>query len=53
VHVLAVGHAVGAGTDGRSGWRLVLLALLTAPIVFALTARLLPTAPRRQALASR
>ncbi len=35
VYVLALGHAVGAGTDGRSTWMLVMLTLLTAPIVFA------------------
>jgi methionine sulfoxide reductase heme-binding subunit len=45
VYVLALGHAVGAGTDGRSGWMLAMLALLTAPSVFALTARMLPAAP--------
>jgi sulfoxide reductase heme-binding subunit YedZ len=47
VYVLALGHAVGAGTDGRSTWMLVMLTLLTAPIVFALTYRMLP-APSRQ-----
>jgi sulfoxide reductase heme-binding subunit YedZ len=46
VYVLALGHAVGAGTDGRSTWMIVMLALLTAPIVFAFTFRMLPAAPR-------
>lgn len=46
VYVLAVGHVVGAGTDGRSPWMLAMLTLLTAPIVFGLTYRLLP-APAR------
>ena len=34
VYVLALA-AVGAGTDGRSLWMLVMLTLLTAPVVFA------------------
>jgi predicted ferric reductase len=42
VYVLALAHVVGAGTDGRSSWMLALLGLLTAPVVFGLTARLLP-----------
>jgi sulfoxide reductase heme-binding subunit YedZ len=50
VYVLAVGHAVGAGTDGRSTWMLAMLTLLTAPIVFAFTYRMLPAAPRRRPL---
>ena len=45
VYVLAVGHAVGAGTDGGTAWMVVLLTLLTTPILFACTYRLLP-APR-------
>jgi sulfoxide reductase heme-binding subunit YedZ len=46
VYVLALGHAVGAGTDGRSTWMLVVLGLLTAPIVFAFTYRMLPARRR-------
>lgn len=46
VYVLAVGHAIGAGTNGRSGWMIAMLTLLTAPLVFAFTYRLLPRAPR-------
>jgi sulfoxide reductase heme-binding subunit YedZ len=46
VYVLAVGHAVGAGTDGRSTLMLVMLTVLTAPIVFAFTLRMLPAARR-------
>jgi sulfoxide reductase heme-binding subunit YedZ len=52
VYLLALGHAVGAGTDGRSTWMLAMLALLTAPIVFAFTYRMLPAGahrPRRAA----
>jgi sulfoxide reductase heme-binding subunit YedZ len=52
VYVLAIGHAVGAGTDGRSTWMLVMLTLLTAPIVFAFSYRILPAGaarPRRAA----
>lgn len=53
VYVLAVGHAVGAGTDGRSAWMLAMLTLLTAPIVFALTYRLLPAPARKRPAAPR
>jgi sulfoxide reductase heme-binding subunit YedZ len=52
VYLLALGHAVGAGTDGRSTWMLVMLTLLTTPIVFAFTYRMLPGRahrPRRAA----
>ena len=47
VYVLALGHAVGAGSDGRSTWMIALLTVLTAPIVFAFTYRMLPAGPRR------
>ena len=40
---------VGAGTNGTSPWMLALLTALTAPIVFAFTYRMLPSAPRRRA----
>jgi methionine sulfoxide reductase heme-binding subunit len=53
VYVLALGHAVGAGTDGRSTWMLVMLALLTAPIVFAFTYRMLPVGAHRPRRAAR
>jgi predicted ferric reductase len=46
VYVLALAHAVGAGTGGRSAWMLALLTLLTAPVVFAFTIRMLPRADR-------
>lgn len=46
VYVLALGHAIGAGTDGRSTWMLAMLAILTAPILFAFTYRVLPAAAR-------
>ena len=45
VYVLALAHVVGAGTDGRSPWMLVLLAVLVAPNVFALAYRMLPASP--------
>lgn len=45
VYVLAIAHVVGAGTDGRSGWMLAMLSLLSLPIVFALAYRMLPAAP--------
>jgi sulfoxide reductase heme-binding subunit YedZ len=47
VYVLALGHAIGAGTDGRSPWMLAMLVVLTTPIVFALTFRMLPRPARR------
>ena len=53
VYVLALGHVVGAGTDGRTTWMLVLLTILTAPIVFAFTYRMLPAAPRTSAARAR
>jgi methionine sulfoxide reductase heme-binding subunit len=53
VYVLAVGHAVGAGTDGRTTWMLVMLALLTAPIVFAFSYRMLPAGAHRPRRAAR
>lgn len=46
VYVLALGHVVGAGTDGRSTWMIAMLTVLTAPIVFAFAYRMLPAAPR-------
>ena len=55
VYVLALGHTVAAGTDGRSPWMAVLLAVLSAPIAFGLTFRLLPARrrPERHRAASR
>lgn len=53
VYVLALGHAVGAGTGGCSAWMIALLTLLTTPIVFALTYRMLPAAPRAARHSSR
>jgi methionine sulfoxide reductase heme-binding subunit len=49
VYVLALGHVVGAGTDGRTLWMIVMLTALTAPIVFAFTYRMLPAAARPRA----
>ena len=46
VYVLALTHAVGAGTDGRSPWMLALLACLAVPNAIAATYRLLPGAAR-------
>lgn len=53
VYVLALGHVVGAGTDGRAPWMLGLLTILTAPIVFAFTYRMLPAPPRKPAARTR
>ncbi len=52
VYLLALGHVVGAGTHGRSWWMLAMLGALTAPVVFAFTYRILPSAPRRSREAS-
>jgi hypothetical protein len=46
IYLLAVAHAIGAGTDGHATWMLTMLTLLTSPIVFALTYRMLPPSPR-------
>ena len=48
-YMLALAHVIGAGTNGTSPWMLALLTALTAPIVFAFTYRMLPSAPRRRA----
>jgi methionine sulfoxide reductase heme-binding subunit len=53
VYVLALGHVVGAGTDDRATWMLALLIILTAPIVFAFTYRMLPAPPRTPAARAR
>jgi methionine sulfoxide reductase heme-binding subunit len=49
VYVLALGHALGAGTDGHTPWMIAMLTALTAPIVFAFTFRMLPRAPHTRA----
>jgi hypothetical protein len=41
-----VAHVVGAGTDGRTTWMLIMLTALTAPIVFGFAYRMLPAPPR-------
>jgi predicted ferric reductase len=46
IYLLALGHVVGAGTHGRSWWMLAVLSMLTTPIVFAFTFRILPVVPR-------
>jgi methionine sulfoxide reductase heme-binding subunit len=51
VYVLAVTHAIGAGSDGRSGWMIAMLTVLTAPVVFGLAYRMLPAPPRARATA--
>ena len=53
VYVLALTHAIGAGTDGRSGWMLTMLTVLTAPVVFGLAYRMLPAPPRGRRTAGR
>jgi sulfoxide reductase heme-binding subunit YedZ len=44
VYLMALVHVVGSGTDARSPWMIALLAVLTAPIVFAFSYRMLPAA---------
>jgi sulfoxide reductase heme-binding subunit YedZ len=51
VYLLALGHVVGAGTNGHSWWMLGMLTTLTAPIVFAFTYRMLPAAPSKRPVA--
>ena len=46
VYLLALVHVVGAGTDGRSTWMLVLLTVLVVPNLFALSYRMLSPARR-------
>lgn len=41
-YVLALVHAIGAGTDIRSPWMITMLTGLTAPIAFAFSYRMLP-----------
>ena len=48
VYLLALVHVVGSGTDARSPWMIAMLTGLTAPIVFALTYRMLPAVDRRE-----
>lgn len=43
-YFLALGHALGAGTDARTPWMVATLAGLTAPIAFAFSLRVLGTA---------
>jgi methionine sulfoxide reductase heme-binding subunit len=49
VYILALAHAVGAGTDGHSPWMLALLTILVAPNILALAYRLRPAAPATRA----
>jgi methionine sulfoxide reductase heme-binding subunit len=51
VYALALTHAIGAGTDGRSGWMIAMLTVLTAPVVFGLAYRLLAAPPRGRSTA--
>ncbi|MGA8337519.1 MAG: hypothetical protein WB761_22475 [Solirubrobacteraceae bacterium] len=53
VYLLALVHVIGSGTDARSPWMIALLTVLTAPIVFAFTYRMLPSSPRRRPAAAR
>jgi len=53
VYLLALGHVVGAGTNGHSWWMLGMLTTLTAPIVFGFTYRMLPAALRSRPVAQR
>lgn len=41
VYLLSLTHVVGAGTNGLSRWMLMTLSVLTAPVVFAFSLRLL------------
>lgn len=50
VYLLATAHAVGAGTDGRSGWLLMPLSLVGAAITFLFTWRILGGGSSRRTL---
>jgi sulfoxide reductase heme-binding subunit YedZ len=45
VYLLVLTHVVGAGTDAHKPWMMALLGVLTAPIVFAFSYRILPRGP--------
>jgi sulfoxide reductase heme-binding subunit YedZ len=47
VYVLAVVHTLGAGTDARSLWLLVIVIATTAPLAAMAAVRLLPSDDRR------
>jgi methionine sulfoxide reductase heme-binding subunit len=46
VYLLALGHAIGAGSNATSVWMVALLTVLTAPVVFGFAYRVLPAAAR-------
>jgi methionine sulfoxide reductase heme-binding subunit len=48
VYGLALVHTIGAGSDGSSGWMIVMLALQATPIALAFTYRMLPGAAGRR-----
>lgn len=45
-YLLALIHVIGSGTDAHSPWMIAMLTVLTAPIVFGFTYRVLPRVPR-------
>ena len=45
-YLLAVAHTIGSGTDAGSPWMMVMLVAISAPIVFGLSAKLLPESRR-------
>ena len=53
VYLLALVHVIGSGTDARSPWMMALLTVLTAPIVFAFTYRMLSSSSRPRPAAAR
>lgn len=46
-YLLAVVHTLGSGTDAGTAWMLALLVVISAPIVFGITARAIPVSPPR------
>jgi sulfoxide reductase heme-binding subunit YedZ len=47
-YLLALLHVIGSGTDARSPWMLATLTVLTTPIVFGFTYRVLTPRPQRE-----
>ena len=44
-YLLALAHALGSGSDSGSWWMLAVIGACVAPVIFALTLRLLPGPP--------
>ena len=45
-YLLAVGHTIGSGTDGKSSWMIALLVVISMPAIFGLAFKLAPDSRR-------